>query len=189
MTHSGPKLVVLSGPSGAGKTTIAKHLEKHANLRPSISATTRARRPNEVDGEDYFFLTREQFRAWIDQGQFIEFAEVFGNLYGTPHKGLEAIQAQGFHPLLDVDVQGCAQLRKMGYPGVYIFISVPDPATLRRRLQQRGTPADEIERRVARYEMEMSQRKQLYDHEVENQDLNRAIAEVEKIIQHDLFGR
>lgn len=186
MASGGPQLVVLSGPSGVGKTTIAKHLEKDTRMRPSVSATTRPRRPNEVDGTDYFFLDRAQFQQWIDAGEFIEHAEVFGNLYGTPRKGVDAIRARGLHPLLDVDVQGCRQLRALGYRGIYIFVSVRDPETLRKRLQQRGTAPDEIERRVSRYETEMRQRHELYDFEVENDDLSRAIAEIERILSQKL---
>lgn len=186
MTLPGPKLVVLSGPSGSGKTTISRRLEHDPRLRPSISATTRPKRPNETDGIDYYFLTHDQFRQWIAQGEFIEHAEVFGNLYGTPRKGLEAIRAEGKHPLLDIDVQGVRALRQLGYPGVYVFLTVPDRRELQRRLSQRGTAPDEIERRVARYDAEMAQRKELYDFEVENRDLERTIAEVERILRENL---
>ncbi len=188
MADAGPRILVLSGPSGAGKTTIARHLEQDDRLRPSISATTRPKRPSEEEGKDYYFLTRELFEQWRATGEFIETAEVFGNLYGTPRKGLRSIHEGGRTPLLDVDVQGARELRRLGYGGVYVFIRPPDLATLRQRLEQRGTAPAEVERRLARYEWEMSHRAELYNFEVENRDLDRAIAEVETIVKQNLFG-
>lgn len=171
-------MVVISGPSGAGKTRICKELLKDPRIVFSVSATTRPMRPGEVDGRDYHFITREEFRRKVAQGEFIEHADVFGNLYGTLRGPLEKALAEGKVYLLEIDVQGALQLKDLGEPGIYVFISPPDFEELRRRLVNRGTEAPEVlERRLHKAEDEYRERVK-YDHVVINDDLERAVREV-----------
>src|SRR5687768_7576813 len=120
------KMVVISGPSGSGKSTLCKRLLEDPRVTFSISATTRKPRPGEVDGRDYFFITPEDFRARIERGEFIEYAEVFGNLYGTLRAPMLKALAEGKVYLLEIDVQGANQLRALDEPGTYIFVAPPD---------------------------------------------------------------
>lgn len=176
------KMLVISGPSGSGKTTICKRLLEDPRVKFSVSATTRAPRVGEVDGRDYHFLTKERFREMIAQGAFIEHAEVFGNLYGTPRAPMEEALAKGLVYLLEIDVQGALQLKELGVEGVYVFIAPPDFAELRRRLVERRTDAPEvIERRLKKSEDEYRERHR-YDHVVVNDDLERAVAEVRALV-------
>lgn len=171
-------MLVVSGPSGSGKSTICKRLLADPRVEFSVSATTRAPRPGEVGGRDYTFLDKARFRAEIERGAFIEWAEVHGNLYGTPRAPMERALAAGKVFLLEIDVQGGAQLKALGLPGVYVFIAPPDLPSLRARLVQRGTDGPEvIERRMAKAQEEMRARER-YDRVIVNQDLERAVAEV-----------
>lgn len=171
-------LLVISGPSGAGKSTICRALKSHPDVEFSVSATTRRIRDGEVDGRDYFFKTREQFRAHIEAGDFIEHAEVHGNLYGTLRKPMEDCLSRGKTYLLEIDVQGALQLKELGIEGVYVFIAPPDFEVLRQRLEDRGTDEREvIERRLKKATDEYNERHR-YDHVVVNDDLDRAIEEV-----------
>ena len=158
MTPAGTMLVV-SGPSGSGKSTICKRLLADPRVEFSVSATTRAPRVGEVDGRDYHFMDKARFRAEIERGAFIEWAEVHGNLYGTPRAPMERALAAGRVFLVEIDVQGGAQLKALGLPGVYVFIAPPDLASLRTRLERRGTDTSEvIERRMAKAQEEMRAR-------------------------------
>jgi len=186
MDHRSPcqqgKLVVISGPSGAGKSTVCTHLVKDPRVQMSISATTRAPRSGEVDGREYYFLAREEFERRIRAGEFIEHAEVFGNLYGTPRAPLEEAIRRGKVYLLDIDVQGATQLMKQYPDGTYIFLEPPDFDELSRRLGGRRTEsAEQLSTRLGTAPKEMAVRDK-YTHRVVNDDLNRAIAEIRRII-------
>jgi guanylate kinase len=184
MSPEAPKgrLIVISGPSGVGKTTVCHALRGRGRIVRSVSATTRKPRAGEVEGRDYFFVSRDEFVRRREQGAFLESAEYAGNLYGTPKEFVESETAAGRCPLLEIEVQGVEQLRKMGWPGVYVFLAPPSLQDLRRRLEGRGnTPKEEIDRRVRVAESEIN-RKDLYDHVVVNDVLERALAEVLRIL-------
>jgi guanylate kinase len=174
-------MLVVSGPSGSGKSTICKRLMQDPRVEFSVSATTRAPRAGEVDGREYHFMDKTRFKHEIERGAFIEWAEVHGNLYGTPRIPMERALAAGKVFLLEIDVQGGAQLKALGLPGLYVFIAPPDLASLRQRLESRGTDTPEvIERRMAKAAEEMRARER-YDHVVVNLDLERALAEVRRL--------
>jgi guanylate kinase len=174
-------LLVVSGPSGSGKSTLCKRLLADPRVEFSVSATTRAPRAGEVDGRDYHFMDKARFRAEIERGAFIEWAEVHGNLYGTPREPMERALAAGRVFLVEIDVQGGAQLKALGLPGVYVFVAAPDLASLRKRLESRGTDApDVVERRMARAQEEMRALGR-YDHVIVNEDLERALVELRRV--------
>ena len=176
------KMVVISGPSGSGKSTICKKLLEDPRIVFSVSATTRKIRPGEVEGRDYHFITVDEFRRRAQHGEFIEHAEVFGNMYGTLRAPMEKALAEGKMYLLEIDVQGALQLKTMGEPGVYVFIAPPDFEELRRRLMKRGTESPEVlERRLHKAEDEYRERVK-YDHVVVNDDLSRAVRAVREKI-------
>ena len=175
-------LVVISGPSGCGKSTIVRRLLEDPRVEFSVSATTRAKRPGEVDGRDYWFLTKDQFKQRVRAGEFIEFAEVHGNMYGTLRGPMERAIEAGRIYLIEIDVQGASQLKALDVPGTYVFVTAPSPEELARRLRGRGTDAPEvIERRLQKAEDE-SREARNYDHVVVNDDLERALSEVRHLI-------
>lgn len=176
------QMVVISGPSGAGKSTICKRLLLDPRIVFSVSATTRKKREGEVDGRDYHFLGREEFRELVERGEFIEWAEVFGNLYGTLREPMRQALEQGQTYLLEIDVQGALQLKAIGEPGIYVFIAPPDFEELRRRLVSRNSETPEaLERRLHKAEDEYRERVK-YDHVVINDDLDRAVERVKQLI-------
>jgi guanylate kinase len=149
----------------------------------SVSATTRTIRKGEQDGRDYFFLTREKFEELIEDKGLIEYEEIFGNYYGTPREQIDQAIHMGKRMLFDIDVKGGLSIKKL-YPeeSILIFIAPPDRETLKKRLEGRGTDAPEvIERRLDRADME-TKMAESYDHLVVNDDLDKAVAEVEKLI-------
>lgn len=174
-------MLLISGPSGSGKSTICKRLLEDDDVVFSVSATTRAARPGEVDGTHYHFLTPEDFRARIAAGAFIEHAEVHGNMYGTLKAPMEDAIAAGKVYLVEIDVQGALQLKALEVDGIYVFVAPPDFEVLRERLTGRGTETPEIlERRLQKAEDEYRERVK-YDHIVVNDDLERAVAEIRRI--------
>ena len=178
-THG--KAVIFSAPSGAGKTTIVRHLLGHPelNLAFSISATTRPPRGTEQDGVDYYFLTVEAFKARIDSGAFLEWEEVYpGKFYGTLHAELERLWAAGKTVVFDVDVVGGANLRRLlGDSALAVFIQPPSLDVLRQRLESRGTDAPErIEERLAKAQWELEQHV-YFDKVLINDDLADAQAQ------------
>jgi guanylate kinase len=176
------KLVVISGPSGSGKTSVCRELKKDPRVTFSVSATTRQRRDAEVDGDDYYFLTEADFLRRRDAGEFLESARYNEHYYGTLRAPMEAALAAGQMFVVEIEVQGTRQLRANGVQGVYIFVVPPSLAELRRRLENRGTetPAQIQDRlRIAAEELEA---RELYDHEVVNEDLQQAIREIKDII-------
>ncbi|MDP4219857.1 MAG: guanylate kinase [Bacteroidota bacterium] len=181
-------LIVISAPSGAGKTTIAKRiLAAHPDqLTFSISATTRPMRNGERDGVDYYFLSKEEFLHRIKENQLIEYEEIFGNFYGTLVSEIDRARAGGKSLIFDIDVKGGISIRAR-YPNdsLLIFIAPPSMEELYIRLMGRGSEDSEtIDRRLARAEMEMEM-KDVYDHIVVNDDLENAVKDVETLI----FGR
>jgi len=183
---AGRNLVVLSGPSGAGKTTVARALREQTDLALSTSATTRPPRPGEVDGKDYYFLTEEAFRKRVAAGGFVEWAEVFGRLYGTPVRELERAAKEGKTLLLEIDVQGGIQVKRKYPEALAILLMPPDAATQRERLSKRGTETpEELERRFAKAQEEVrtARASGCYDAEVVNDDLRRAVRDVVRILE------
>ena len=178
-------LVIISAPSGAGKTTIVKHLlNSDLNLSFSVSATTRPLRGNETNGEDYFFLSVPEFKKKIDKGEFVEWEEVYtDHFYGTLKSELEKIWAKGCHVLFDVDVKGGINLKKIfGTRSIAIFIMPPSVEELENRLIKRATDTPEkIKTRVekAREEMKFADE---FDTVIVNHQLDKAKEEVQKIV-------
>ena len=137
-------LLVISGPSGAGKGTICKALvEKHKELYVSVSATTRQPRVGEIDGVNYHFTTKEQFIERIEQNDFLEYAEVYGNYYGTPKSKVEEMLSKGIDVILEIDIQGALQVKKNFEEGVFIFIVPPSMEELINRIIGRGSETPE----------------------------------------------
>jgi guanylate kinase len=187
-----PRIVVLSAPSGGGKTTIAKAVREQNPDRFgfSVSATTRKPRAEEREGVDYFFKTRSQFLEGVGAGQFLEYAEYGGQLYGTPKAEVEKVLQSGKHVLLDIEVEGARQVREQ-YPSprsVSIFILPSDPRVLLERLQSRKSESiEQIRWRLDRAEYELQQ-STLFDRWIRNDDLQTAVREVVAIAD-DARGR
>lgn len=179
-------LIILSSPSGAGKSTLSKRLMAWDNtLRFSVSATTRAPRPGEVNGRDYYFVSREEFLAMVEAGQMLEHAEVFGNLYGTPRAPVEAAMAEGRDTIFDVDWQGGQQIRRsaLSKDVISIFILPPSIATLESRLRGRAQDSETvIADRMAKSRSEISHWAE-YDYVVVNHDLEDAEEELRVILR------
>ncbi len=175
--------VVLSAPSGAGKTTIAKALvEGRDDVVFSVSTTTRPARDHEVDGVDYHFLSEPKFRAMIEADEFVEWAEVHGHLYGTTREALQAAQDEGRFLILDVDVQGAMQMRQRVPDVVLVFVLPPSADALVERLTERGTEGeDTVSRRIKNARDELDQASQ-FDYIVVNENLDQAIDEVRSIV-------
>lgn len=176
-------LFVVSAPSGAGKTSLCRELiDRFADLRQSVSFTTRQARIGEADGVDYHFVDPEVFRQMVDKQQLAEWAEVHGNSYGTSLDILKTAAEQGVDLLLDIDFQGAAQLKKNYRHGVFIFILPPDFVELEKRLRGRGTDTDEvIKKRLRNAEREISEAS-WYDYLVVNDDFQTALTELGAIV-------
>jgi len=176
-------LLILSGPAGVGKGTVCKALrERMPELVYSVSATTRSPRPGEVEGVNYFFKTKEEFRRMIEQDELLEWAEYVGNYYGTPRAFVESMLAAGRDVILEIEVQGALQVKQKFPQGTFLFLAPPDLDELRNRIIGRGTESSEIiEKRleVARSEIEMMDH---YDYVVVNDEIERACDRIQAII-------
>ncbi len=169
-------LFIVSAPSGAGKTTISKRaLEVVPDLGVSISCTTRPPRPGETPGKDYTFLSRDEFERLRDAGGFAEWAEVHGYLYGTPRGPIAEALGAGRDMLLDIDVQGAAQIKARYPKAVSVFVLPPSESELERRLRGRGTDSEEvIRKRLARAKAEMDEYRS-YDYHVVNRNVDDSV--------------
>lgn len=180
------RIFVISAPSGAGKSTLCSRLMKSdGNIRPSVSYTTRTPRAGESNNVDYTFVSQKKFMGMIAGGEFVEWAEVHGNLYGTSGKRLLSLVRSGVDVILDIDVQGADKIRKAVDGGVYVFIMPPSLSVLRARLEKRisGTKErpEDIERRLARARHEMDHYNE-YDYVIVNDDLETALKEFRAIV-------
>jgi len=176
-------LLVLSGPSGVGKTTIAKRIRELPGVVRVMTTTTRGRRPQEVDGKDYRFLTRAEFEAELARGGFLEHAEIDGNLYGTPKAEIEKQLSAGKVVLVDIDPQGAKSVKALGLPAFFVFIAPPDMEELKRRLLGRKSESpDAVRMRLERAEREMGQ-KDLYDAVVVNRTVDGAVEEIRALLR------
>lgn len=184
MTLTTGTLYIVSAPSGAGKTSLVKALiDSEAQIRVSVSHTTRAMRQGEVEGVNYHFVGREQFHAMIDKGELLEHAEVFGNLYGTSQHWVEQTLAEGFDLILEIDWQGAQQVRRLMPQARSIFILPPTQEALRHRLTNRGQDSGEIiERRMREAVSEMSHYVE-YDYLVINDDFAHALSDLKAIFR------
>ena len=181
---------MISGPGGVGKDYLINKLrERDPRLRYSVSYTTRPRRDYEVDGVHYSFVDDAEFRRLVAEGEFLEHAKVSGYRYGTSAGRVEEMQQAGNDVILKIDVQGAEQVRRRRPDGVFIFIAPPSMDELLRRRKERGTESPEViaeRQRLAEVEMFFADR---YDHVVVNDDAERAVAEIESVLQRDRARR
>lgn len=185
-------LLILSSPSGAGKSTLARMLmEWDPTIRFSVSATTRAPRPGEVDGREYYFRSRADFQQMVETGDMLEHAEVFGNFYGSPKGPVEAAMAEGRDTLFDIDWQGGQQIRNsaLGRDVVSIFVLPPSIAELERRLRGRAQDSDEvIAGRMAKSQSEISHWAE-YDYVLVNRELDQTFTALRTILEAERLRR
>ncbi len=185
MAHTPGTLYIVSAPSGAGKTSLVKALiEQVSDVRVSVSHTTRAMRPGEVDGVNYHFVERGEFERMIERAAFLEHAEVFGNLYGTSEEWVRDTLADGFDLILEIDWQGAQQIRRLIPEARSIFILPPSREALRHRLNNRGQDSDEvIEHRMTQAVEEMSHYGE-YDYLIINDDFRLALEDFKAIFRN-----
>lgn len=173
------RLFVVAGPSGAGKgTLIAELLKRYPRARLSVSATTREPRPGEREGVEYHFLDRKEFERRAQAGEFLEWAEVHGNLYGTPRRAVEEWLEGGHDVILEIDVQGAWQVRERMPEAVTVFVAPPSLEALEERLRRRGTESEEEIRRRLRNAVRENEERTGFRHVVVNDDLRRAVDEL-----------
>lgn len=176
-------LIVVTGPSAVGKGTICRSLlREEPDIRFSVSCTTRPARPGETDGVEYFFLTHEQFRQRIEQGELLEWAEVYGNYYGTPRRYVEEVTDAGHDIVLDIDMVGARSVRER-YPGsVSVFVIPPSMAALKERMQRRGTEGEEaVQRRLTEAPVWITEGLH-YDYVIVNDNLEAAVGHLKAIV-------
>ena len=190
MTHHTGTLYIISAPSGAGKSSLVKALtDTNPEIRVSISHTTRAMRPGEVDGVNYHFVTREEFVKMGEHGDFLERAEVFGNFYGTSQSRLQQTLDEGHDLILEIDWQGAEQVRKLMPQARSIFILPPSLQALHQRLTNRGQDSDEIiDGRMREAVSEMSHYVE-YDYLVINDDFNHALSDLKAIFRSNQLAQ
>jgi guanylate kinase len=176
------RLIIVSGPTASGKSTLWHHLVAHPQISFSVSATTRAPREGEVDGHDYHYVSDQRFQQMIAQGELLEYAQVHGKYYGTLRREIETAIQAGRDIVLEIDVQGAEQLKHVEWPVVSIFVVPPSLEILRQRLVARNTEsAEQMALRLSIVEQEM-QHAEHYDHVVVNDDKQAMLAEVEQIL-------
>lgn len=189
MSHKRGKLVVISGPSGAGKTSICNELlRKLPNARWSVSVTTRPPRPGEKDGEAYRFVSKDEFQRMLEAGELLEHAEYLGNYYGTPRKPVEQAIERGEIVIMEIDVQGGAQVAKKVPDSIRIFILPPTMETLQARLSGRRTESEEIQRRrieQADGEIAFARNSGCYQYFITNDILEDSVNQILEIIRKE----
>lgn len=186
MAKTRGKLIVVSGPSGVGKSTIDKEVVKRTGATFSVSLTTRQPRPDEIDGRDYRFVDRETFERMIERDRLLEWAEVFGNLYGTPAEPISRAIADGQTILLEIDVQGALQVYEKTPNATFVLIAPPSEEHLRERLRGRGTEDEKsFQERLdkAQEELRIARESGAYDYVVINEDLEAAIKQIVDIVE------
>ncbi len=184
-------MLVLSSPSGAGKSTLSRRLlQSDPKISLSVSVTTRPKRPNEVDGKDYFFVAPERFDQMVRGGEFLEHATVFGNRYGTPKAAVEKLLAAGRDVLFDIDWQGAQQLSQKARDDlVRVFVLPPSRAELERRLKERAQDSAEVvARRMAEANNEISRWSE-YDYVIINDDVEKALAQLQAVVAAERVNR
>jgi guanylate kinase len=190
LLHNG-LLIVLCGPSGVGKSTIARELAKRTNVEYIVSATTREKRAGDDEAKKYEYISKEEFFRRLDHNDFLEYAQVYGAYYGTPKHPCLDILASGRDVLLEIDVQGAFQVRYQYPNALMIFVLPPDADALQQRLCDRGRESpEEIEKRfrAAKREVQMAKGSRTFDHMVINDTVERAVEEIIKTIKHKRSG-
>ena len=183
-------IFIVSAPSGSGKSTLVKRLlAQDPNLAFSVSYTTRKPRGAEVPGESYHYLTREEFKARLDAGEFLEYAEVFGNYYGTHRSTLEKARAEGKDLVLDIDVQGARQLKRSLPEAVSIFILAPSREILEKRLRSRSEDSEEVIRRRLQGAVEEINNYHQYDYVLVNDHLDQSVRTLSAIVTAERVRR
>ncbi len=187
MTSAGTgKLLVVTGPSGVGKSTITSEVLERTNVRFSVSVTTRSPRPDEVDGRHYCFVDNTKFMKMVEQDELLEWAEVFGNYYGTPEEPVRRMVASGGKLLLEIDVRGGIQVHEKMPDADFVLVEPPSIEELRLRLDTRGTEDKEslaVRLGKAEEELRMARESGIYNYRIVNDDLDVAIEELIKIVE------